>query len=140
MKFIHLTNNNLFLLEIFLSNLGETGRKSFRYFDKRSIKIVLNHELAALLLTPDEIPVAYGHLDKEGEILWLGIAVVEGERGKGFGQQMMHYLINCAKIKGFNKIDLTVDLDNKEAINLYKKVGFKKVKIKNHYMRFSLTF
>jgi sugar phosphate isomerase/epimerase/predicted GNAT family acetyltransferase len=68
---------------------------------------------------------AYGHLDREGEMVWLGIAVTEHARGKGFGRKMMQRLLESAAALGLQHIRLSVDNVNEAAISLYERFGFK---------------
>ena len=73
--------NNLDLLQDFIDNMGSSN-KTFRYFDKRGLSCISNHIVTVLFLEDkDEKPIAYGHLDKEGDNIWLGIAVKEGYAG-----------------------------------------------------------
>ena len=69
-------------------------------------------------------PIAYGHLDKEGIDVWLGVCVKDSKRGLGLGKEMMSYLLNYAKLKKVPKIRLSVDKENVNAIKMYNKFGF----------------
>ena len=110
------------LLSILISRLG-TGIEFFRYFDKRPIDIVLTHE-AALIMMDGEEPVAYGHLERDGESIWLGVAVNQDYIGQGRCKQMVQALLDHAKTTNITFINLTVDKTNVSAINLYEKLGF----------------
>lgn len=55
----------------------------------------------------------------------LGISVLKKDWGKGIGNIMLATCIEEAKIKGIKKINLEVRTDNKKAIQLYEKFGFK---------------
>lgn len=68
--------------------------------------------------------VAYGHLEHEGERLWLGVAVADGFTGRGWGELMVRELISTAREGSFRSISLSVDADNYAAISLYQKLGF----------------
>lgn len=57
----------------------------------------------------------------------LGICVDEAFRGKGLGSKLMRSLIETAKKENICEIVLTVLSDNKIAISLYEKNGFKKI-------------
>lgn len=114
--------NELELIQEFLTTLG-SGQKSFRYFKNRPINVISKHFYTAIL-SLDGTPVAYGHLEKENGELWLGVAVSEKHRGKGYGKKMMIHLINYAKQENEPSISLTVDNDNKSAISLYEKLNF----------------
>lgn len=102
--------------------------QSFRYYNKRSVKIALNH-ITTLVLLYDHRPIAYGHLDEEDGTVWLGVAVVERMYGKGLGKLMMQLLFTAARLQGIATIQLAVDNDNAVAIALYEKLGFETLKI-----------
>jgi RimJ/RimL family protein N-acetyltransferase len=56
----------------------------------------------------------------------FGVTVLEAYWGLGIGAAMLTTLIEWAKISGIiRKINLTVRSDNKRAIQLYEKLGFK---------------
>lgn len=136
MKLVYIKNDNSHLLKNFVDNIG-IASKSFRYFNKRSVDVINNH-LITLLLLENEVPVAYGHLEAENEIVWLGICVLPPFSGKGFGKSMMNALIENAKTLRLNCISLTVDKDNKAAIKLYAKYNFKQVEDHTSYFKFIL--
>lgn len=114
---------NITDLKIFIDNAGRS-LKTFRYFQSRPLKIIENHIITVLLFS-ENIPVAYGHLEKEGENIWLGIAVSYAYKSNGYGNLILNYLINYAVIHNIKNIKLTVDKDNIVAIKLYEKNGFK---------------
>ena len=120
---IEISNKNLNLLKEFIDNIGKSS-DTFRYFKNRDITCVKNH-ITTIVFLLENVPVVYGHLDKDGDKIWLGIATREGFTGKGFGKIMMNELILRAKQYGLNKIYLSVDTTNKVAIDLYKKFQFK---------------
>lgn len=118
MEIININRDNIYLVNKFLEN---EISKNFRYFNTRKIEDVIQNHKMTVIGCIDSIPIAYGHLDKEDEKLWLGICILEKYTGKGYGNQMMKYLI---KSSNKEKISLTVDNDNMKAINLYKKFNF----------------
>jgi len=60
-----------------------------------------------------------------GDYAHLGqIAVAEGERGKGYGKQLMDYSIHYFKENNSKTIGLYVETKNDIALNLYHKYGF----------------
>ena len=120
---VEISNKNLNLLKEFIDNIGKSS-DTFRYFKSRDITCVKNH-ITTIVFLLESVPVAYGHLDKDGDKIWLGIATREGFTGKGFGKIMMNELILRAKQHGLDKIHLSVDTTNKVAIDLYKKFEFK---------------
>lgn len=106
---------------------GGDSIKTFRYFDKRPIDVLDNHKLT-LLGFVEEKPVGYGHLDYEGGRTWLGIALIEGYTGKGFGKKIMDYLLTYADESNLPEIYLSVDKENIAAVSLYNKLNFEVVK------------
>lgn len=114
--------SDLLLLSEFIELAGDS-LSSFRYYNKRTFDVLINH-LYTVLFFHEGTPVAYGHLDNENGTTWLGIAVVEKEKGKGLGKKVMENLLEEAAQKKYPSINLSVDKDNTAAIALYKKYGF----------------
>ena len=121
MKFIPVTYTDSDLIKSFLDNAG-TSLQAFRYFKTRPVDIIKNHIYTVLLIDDNNTPLAYGHLDHESSITWLGMAVSEAYTGKGLGKMMLAHLIDFAKKKQIERICLSVDNDNVKATNLY--LGF----------------
>lgn len=111
------------LLRSFLDGAGDS-LQTFRYFGKRPLEVVDRHLCTWLWLDEEDEPVAYGHLDPENGTTWLGIAVQQAHRGKGFGSLMMTLLLDAARGAGITRIRLSVDATNAEAIALYERNGF----------------
>ena len=57
----------------------------------------------------------------------LAISVAKEYWNKGIGSQLMDKIISFARENDFEIIDLQVRSDNKNAIHLYEKYGFKKI-------------
>lgn len=75
----------------------------------------------------------------------LAISVLKSEWNKGVGSALMERLIGFAEETGIEIIELEVRCDNKRAIHLYEKYGFKRIgtypaffKIGNEYIDFEL--
>ncbi len=125
MKFTRVSVSNTHLLERFVAHAGKS-LETFRYFSSRPFSIVKNHVCTWVIEESGQVE-AYGHLDKEGETVWLGIAVAEHAKGKGFGKKMMLRLMESAHALGLRKVKLSVDHVNEAAIRLYLQAGFKLV-------------
>jgi GNAT superfamily N-acetyltransferase/sugar phosphate isomerase/epimerase len=125
MQFKRINNGNTHLLERFVKRAGKS-LETFRYFSSRPFSIVKDH-VCTWVIEEDGQVEAYGHLDKEGETIWLGIAVTEHAKGKGFGKKMMQRLVESALALGLPKVKLSVDHVNEAAIKLYQQFGFKLV-------------
>lgn len=121
-----ISKSDALVLKQFIATVGNSIN-TFRYFDKRPIEVLDNHKLT-LLAFMGEKPIGYGHLDYEGGRTWLGIAMIEGYTGKGFGKKIMDYLLTYADESNLSEIHLSVDKENKAAVSLYNKLNFEVVK------------
>jgi len=129
-----ITKNETKDLERFISNCGKS-KETFSYFEKRSLDVLEDH-LLTLLLFKNGAPIGYGHLDKEGETVWLGICIIEKELGKGHGKIIMKELLSFADENKIN-LNLSVFKTNTIAHDLYQKLGFEitKESEKDFFMR-----
>ena len=123
MQIERITVEDLQPLEAFLASCG-SSLETFRYFSSRSLSVIQNHLVTLLGFDENRIPVAYGHLDQENEVVWLGICISESNLGEGYGNLMMEALLDAARELNVESIDLTVDAENSNAIRLYEKFGF----------------
>jgi len=55
----------------------------------------------------------------------LGMGVLDGYRGKGYGTQLMDEALRAAKNYGMERVELEVYASNIPAIRLYEKKGFR---------------
>jgi RimJ/RimL family protein N-acetyltransferase len=68
----------------------------------------------------------YGDVKKSEHVRVLGMLVVDGYREMGVGTKLMERALRWAKAKkGVEKVTLGVFSDNKRALRLYEKFGFK---------------
>ena len=74
----------------------------------------------------------------EYEILSLATDIKKRRRGVGLG--LMHKLLDMAKKEKIKRVILEVSKNNIAAINMYKKLGFKKVSIRKKYYRIGVSF
>ena len=73
--------------------------------------------------------VGFVELDmKGGEAFMNAVGVLEGQRGKGHGSELVEYISQFARGQGFEKIGLLVKRDNEQAKKLYSRTGFRFVK------------
>ncbi|MEQ9265260.1 MAG: GNAT family N-acetyltransferase [Balneolaceae bacterium] len=128
MKIIEVSENYK-LIEDFLKK-AKGSLDTFRYFQTRPVQIIKNH-ITTLMILENESPVCYGHLDLDNSTVWLGIAVVEEEKGKGYGNLMMAELLSSARKNKLKEVHLSVDIENKIARSVYLKQGFIPVKEKD---------
>jgi len=126
MEILRITTENRSLVSTFLESAGADTLEKFRYFNTRPLEILDNH-VTTFIIHHELAPIAYGHLDKEDDIIWLGIAISSPFQGKGLGALMMNHLLTYARLQKIPTIKLAVDSDNQAAIPLYKKFGFKEI-------------
>jgi len=66
-----------------------------------------------------------GHVNRIRHSATIVIGILEGFRGKGIGKTLFEELDQWAINNGISRLGLTVMVNNENAINLYKKTGFK---------------
>ena len=66
----------------------------------------------------------------------LGMGILPGYRRQGLGHRLLEACIEKAWQKGLTRIELEARADNRAAISLYEKVGFKQEALKVQAMRF----
>jgi len=116
---------NIDLVNQFLLNAG-SSLLTFRYFEKRNPEIIQSHLKTNVLIKEKKV-IGYCHLEREKNKVWLGIAIVESQLGKGYGLLLINDIINSATKFHIKLLYLSVDKVNLGAIKLYEKVGFNKV-------------
>ena len=57
------------------------------------------------------------------------LAVIENERGKGVGTELLHYVVEDSRLKGFSQVKLEVTDANTRARRLYERTGFTETKV-----------
>ncbi len=119
---LNLIKGDEILIKHFIDIAG-SSLNTFRYFETRDFDVLDNHKVTILGLL-NNTPIAYGHLDEEEDKIWLGIAIAEKFKAKGFGSVIITFLIDFAKNNNINEIYLSVDKVNVMAISMYKKYGF----------------
>ena len=70
---------------------------------------------------------AVGSKDKVKHRAEFGISIEKAYHGKGIGTALTKACIQCAKTAGYRQLELEVVAENKNAIALYKKFGFKEI-------------
>lgn len=126
-------------------NKKVTLKKEIEWLDKllesinKKEKIMLIAEVDGKLVGNSEAGKGIG---RSSHVSTFGISIIDGYREEGIGKIIAKEVIRAAKRELGSKI-MTLDViaDNKRAISLYKKIGFKKIGIlpkahkrKNHYI------
>ncbi len=65
----------------------------------------------------------------------LGMGLLSTHRGQGIGSKLMEKALDYSRSTGLEKIELQVYPENSQAIELYKKFGFKQCGYLKHYRK-----
>ncbi len=71
--------------------------------------------------------------ENEKEVGIYGFGVLPEYQGKGYGRQMLEQIISQIRVQGQKRITLEVDIDNTNAVGLYRSCGFKEVTTYGYY-------
>jgi len=76
------------------------------------------------------------HVTRAPGVVYLGMAILAAERGKGHGRLMLQTAIEHARAAPIHKIELEVWPDNERTIGLYESFGFETEGVRrDHYRR-----
>ena len=73
MEILNINNSNVELLEKFIEL---NNSKHFTYFNNRTIDVLIDHVITIIGVI-DNNPIAYGHIDLNNNINWIGLCVLE---------------------------------------------------------------
>jgi len=129
MKILKVNNSNVKLLEKFISL---NNSKQFTYFNNRTIDVLKEH-IITIIGTINNNPIAYGHIDFNNNINWIGLCVLEEFQKKGIGKQILKYLLNHINSNEITNVKLSVNIDNFIALNMYLKNNFVISNVENKF-------
>ena len=107
------------------------------YRTKEYIESIINDKNTVFMVLEEEskiIGFIYAYKETKGTlpfhkkrkyIVIDNIVIDENHQNNGYGQQLLHFMIEYAKKKKYNDIMLNVYCFNEKAIGLYEKYGFK---------------
>ncbi len=109
-------------LQDFISILEPYDPTSRKFYEKlEGDTLDLNEKL--FLGYKDDIPVVIGILFEGQEAAGIfSLITRENERGKGFGTDMMRYLMHFSKTQGQKYV--TLSASSQEALRIYQRLGF----------------
>ena len=93
---MHIHNVNDDNIEILRTFLKNDIPKSFRYFNRRDFHCIKNH-IITLIMTFDDVPVGYAHLDKDCDNIWIGICILPEHQGNKHGDKVLDFLLSYVK-------------------------------------------
>ena len=101
-------------------------------------KLYQTSEQQIYLAALDGNPLGCLRLDDQGETIGIyGFVVHNAYRGRGYGRQMLEYIIRQIQDTGPRAIMLDVETENHNAIGLYKSCGFQ-IKATYEYFKHNL--
>jgi ribosomal protein S18 acetylase RimI-like enzyme len=62
---------------------------------------------------------------KRGAIELTYIGVAPGQRGRGLGNELLKVFVEASRARGYQAVVLSVEKENRPAISLYEKTGFR---------------
>ncbi len=121
------------LYEFFTKGLSPESQRlySVQPLDRSLVNIVVSEadasDVLRLVAFKGERIVGYAYWRQQlfnPKVPLLSIAVADGHQGLGLGRALMELLIEGAKLRGMEGIELHVFKHNRRAIALYCKLGF----------------
>lgn len=100
---------------------------TFLIINFKDLFLVLEHNGRIIGYASATIEASKGHI--------MSIAILPEYRRRGFGEKLMKTIIRKLKESGADRVVLEVRVDNKPAISLYRKLGFKELDTLKEYYR-----
>ncbi len=105
---------------------------TYDLMERSSFKTIYNELLTSgtlyVVILNNQVAGSYRLIRKthrQVDTVYLGGFVIKDSfKGKGLGTKILLHIKNESLLNGIKRIELTVDLQNEAAINLYKKVGY----------------
>lgn len=96
---------------------------------QKEVKYIYEHEsvkMGMCKLVP--------HTHRTAHVVYLGgLGIHPGFEGKGHGSKMLREIIDLCRTSGFERLELSVSVENSKAIRLYERVGFEKEGVLRKY-------
>jgi len=127
LNIVEIDEDNVYLLDNFIIDIIKNNKNTnFRYYNNHNSSIIKNHIITVLLFDSDKLAIGYAHIDYDinNNKYWFGIYLEEKYRNKKIGDILLKYILSHNKLFNINEINLSVDIDNINAIKLYKNNGF----------------
>jgi len=105
-----------------------TLKELMEYFDERDSLYNFMIYMGDEIVGDFQIDYQFKMLYSKEPSAWIGITIGDEQaRGKGVGRQVMAFIEEHVKSKGFNRIELGVFAFNKKAIKFYENIGYKRI-------------
>ncbi|MBS5949174.1 MAG: GNAT family N-acetyltransferase [Clostridium sp.] len=133
-------NNESIVVKATNKNAEDIDRLNTLFFGDVSSEMILpedeekNNNITYFIKIDDKI---IGKIktskEEENSIYISGFGIIPEYRRKGYGRASLVKGLNKLKGENISKIELDVEIKNKNALNLYKSCGFKEGSIMNYY-------
>lgn len=100
-------------------------RTPFVWFLSQMLRLAITHPLVVWQLVASVLRSSSGSEMKSDTIELTYIGVALHQRTKGLGHELLQAFVEASRSKGYHSVMLSVERDNKPAIALYEKAGFK---------------
>jgi GNAT superfamily N-acetyltransferase len=80
----------------------------------------------AIFIKKNDEYIGFGQIIRERDkAVIVNFGIIKEYRGRGYGKYFLNYLLNKAKILGFDEVKINVNYNNYTAVNLYRASGFR---------------
>ena len=98
-----------------------------------------------IVATSEGTPIGYCSVEQKEEeasahVAALGLLITKEFRNEGIGKELMKKAIEHSRVIGFEKLCLSTFDRNLKAINLYEKMGFRKVGLRKNQFKINITY
>lgn len=135
-------NNESIVVKATNKNAEDIDRLNTIFFGDVSSETILpedeekNNNITYFIKIDDKIIGKIKTSKEESSIYISGFGIIPEYRRKGHGRASLVKVLNKLKGESISKIELDVEITNKNALNLYKSCGFKEGSIMNYYRMF----
>jgi ribosomal protein S18 acetylase RimI-like enzyme len=98
-------------------------RQPLSWFLVQMLKVAVTRPLVFKQLVSSVLSSTVEMEKDSVELTYIGVAA--GHQGKGLGQALLNQFIEESRSKGYHSVVLSVEADNKTALTLYEKSGFR---------------
>lgn len=103
-------------------------RSPLTWFLLQMLRVMLTHPIVLWQLLSSVLSTsAQGQMrDDSIELTYIGVAT--DRRGKGLGKRLLQAFIEASRTRGYRSVVLSVEKENRSAISLYEREGFRIIK------------
>lgn len=99
-------------------------RKPLFWFLAHMVRLAFTHPVILSQFVSSVLSTSINLLADDHTLELTYIGVTPAQRGKGFGRELLKVFIEASRKAGYHFIELSVEVDNRNAIALYERIGF----------------